>query len=79
MRESLVMTSAYTRLPAHTDCRDLGGEERPPLGRVFFSLAANRMASVAFGKRAFLVGNDIDCHRLLCSIKARLAKLFALV
>ena len=43
------------------------------------SLAANRMASVASGKRAFLARNDIDCHRFLCSVKASLAKLFALV
>ena len=42
------------------------------------SLAGNRMASVAFGKGAFLAGNDIDCHRFFCSIKASLAKLFAL-
>ena len=60
MQEILVLTLAYARLLARTDCWGEGGEVGQPLGTgVFwqFSLAGNSVAALHLVTCDFLVGN----------------------
>ena len=63
MREILVLTSAYARPSARTDCWGGGGKTGQPLGTgVFgqFSLAGNQVAALHLATRVFLTGNHIS-------------------